>query len=193
MKSSDIHAGIMGSLRRAITLFLWPAVLGLQPICVAVAEAMQLNITTKLHRLMYHTGDHLRSFRCTRRGDSDEKETLHRSTKARYDATNRRLHQIASKLIAVRSIADATASFLNLFDINADALVTATLITYEQLLPNLTMFLSSLSDVLSNVSNDYANPAALAITRTGTLRPRWKLANQVRFFLTFEWDPRYVL
>lgn len=54
----------------------------------ATAEALRLRVSSKLYRLIHHNGEHIRPFGCSRRGDSDENESLHKANKSAHAATN---------------------------------------------------------------------------------------------------------
>eukprot|EP00171_Calliarthron_tuberculosum_P003409 IDg3409t1 len=78
--------------------------------CLWLAHALAVPISTKLHRSMRHVSDALFMFGCSRRGDSDSNETLHKATKNSISASNRKLEQIASQVLLNRSIASFIAN-----------------------------------------------------------------------------------
>eukprot|EP00171_Calliarthron_tuberculosum_P001347 IDg1347t1 len=90
---------------------------------LVTSQALSLRINTKLHRIMRHAVDHLKSYGCSRRGDTDENECLHKTTKSAYHATNKRIVQVADQLLTVRSIAGSGA-----LDDNDDETDTAALL-----------------------------------------------------------------
>eukprot|EP00171_Calliarthron_tuberculosum_P009554 IDg9554t1 len=124
-----------------MTPFFWVALIELQPDVhpdddMVLQAALSMNyiqsllrslgipISTKMHRLMRHTGQLIRMFGCARRGDTDQKEVLHKSTKTAYAGTNNHTDTVAKQLLNVRSISDAEYA-------NPLPLTTPTAVQYE--------------------------------------------------------------
>eukprot|EP00171_Calliarthron_tuberculosum_P022772 IDg22772t1 len=74
-----------------------------------LSRALDISVSTKIHRCMRHIADHLLRFGCGRRGDTDRNETMHKDTKDCIDGTNRKLPQIAVQLLTMRTV----SSFCN--------------------------------------------------------------------------------
>ena len=72
-----------------------------------MAEALQLPVSTKLHRTIHHVTDHLYMYGCARRGDTDQNETLHKLTKSCYLATNKQLPTLAAQVLKICTPASA--------------------------------------------------------------------------------------
>eukprot|EP00171_Calliarthron_tuberculosum_P019879 IDg19879t1 len=90
---------------------------------VAISEALHLRVSTKFYRAMRHCRDHLRSVGCARRGDTDSNETLHKASKASYNATNKRLAEIGPQILRVRALAAAFPKDSTGIDVNARTLL----------------------------------------------------------------------
>ncbi len=74
---------------------------------VTLSQSVSVPISTKFHRTMRHIGDHLHLFGCSRLGESEENEAMHKPTKQSYNATNKKADIIGPQLLAVRPIAQA--------------------------------------------------------------------------------------
>lgn len=61
--------------------------------CVALDYALNKPIFTKLHRMMYYAGQYFHNYGCSRRGDTDECETMYNTAKSSYNETNKRIAQ----------------------------------------------------------------------------------------------------
>lgn len=70
---------------------------------VSLSKSLGLPISTKLHKIMWHSGDHVKSFGCRRRGDTYQNETMHKATKETYRVSNKRIQQISTQILARRS------------------------------------------------------------------------------------------
>eukprot|EP00171_Calliarthron_tuberculosum_P005590 IDg5590t1 len=81
--------------------------------CLWLSQSLAAPISTKLHRSMRHVADALFKFRCSRRGDSNDNETLHKDTKCSIPASNRKIEQMASKFVLNRSIANVITEGTN--------------------------------------------------------------------------------
>lgn len=62
---------------------------------ILTVQALSLRVSRKVHRLMRNASDDLLDFGCSRRGDTDCKETLKRENKASYWSKNKKAAQIA--------------------------------------------------------------------------------------------------
>lgn len=71
-----------------------------------LSKALSVSVNTKIHRTMRHVKDHIITYGCIRRGETDNNETLHRNTKASYPATNHKLRTIGEQLVKVRTAAE---------------------------------------------------------------------------------------
>lgn len=69
-------------------------------------DLFQINVNTKMHRVMRHINSHLRSFGLVRWGANDCNETKHKTIKAAYKNTNRKPHQLAAQLLKSGYAAD---------------------------------------------------------------------------------------
>ena len=69
--------------------------------------SLSIPISTKIHRLMRHIGDQIIQFGSLRHGETDENETMHKTTKSVYAATNKKLSLMGKQLVQVRPISQA--------------------------------------------------------------------------------------
>ena len=76
-----------------------------------LTQALGLNLSTKAHRMMHHVTDALTNYGCSRRGNSDANETLHKNAKRCYRSTNQHHIKLAEQLLQIRSIADACLTY----------------------------------------------------------------------------------
>eukprot|EP00171_Calliarthron_tuberculosum_P022686 IDg22686t1 len=156
-----------------------------------ISHALQLRISTKLHRLMHHASNHIRLFGCTRNGDTDANETLHKQTKAAYNATNKQVDGLASQLLRV--------SFRNSNGSDPAHSVSSNCDVQLQANPHspfdMPAIIAQLPDLVDNVSNDNALPAALAMTHAASYQKVWTLVHSIRFseHLTWKSDQNSVL
>lgn len=263
--AKEVHSTMTGALRRAITPFLWVALLALQPdhrpdddvllraallaneyqihmrginqhpnsalrtrqaievlqkvgfdAGCSTSEALMLRISTKLHRIMWHTRDHFLLFGCSRRGDTDENESLHKATKACYKATNKRLPEIATQLVAVRSISNARrltdalhstgsalassssfeTDYLAQIPLTDESLITAyTSDSGDEFEGDLSCIsgvdalISELADAVECVDNDDILAVALNMKHLLTQAFVWTESSQIRFTPVLEWMP----
>lgn len=72
-------------------------------VCSSICECLDMRISTKYHRLMWHITDYVTTFGYRRRGDTDANESLHRSAKRAYKATNKKLNQLATQILSSRN------------------------------------------------------------------------------------------
>ncbi|KAI0557494.1 hypothetical protein FGB62_294g06 [Gracilaria domingensis] len=68
-----------------------------------VTVLLDSSVTTKNHRTMFHISNHLFDYGCVRKGSTDANETLHKLTKAGYNATNKHLLNLAPQLLKART------------------------------------------------------------------------------------------
>ena len=67
-----------------------------------VQRAVGGSVNTKLHRVMRHVGRQIENYGNMRIGFSDKNETLHKSTKAAFKATNKRRRSVTPQLLQAR-------------------------------------------------------------------------------------------
>lgn len=58
-----------------------------------------IDVTTKMHRLMRHADHHLIHLGCIRRCSSEQNEMVHKEVKIIYNITNKHIDDIASLLL----------------------------------------------------------------------------------------------
>ena len=53
---------------------------------------------------MHHAVDHILMNGCTRRGDTDKNEALHKTTKSSYMTTNKKLIELGQQVLKIRTV-----------------------------------------------------------------------------------------
>lgn len=83
---------------------------------VSLAQSIVMPISNKLHHTIYHVGYQIRHYGCKKRGGTDKCETLHKTAKASYSATNKQSSQISSQVTTVKRGAAITGQCFNCLD-----------------------------------------------------------------------------
>eukprot|EP00171_Calliarthron_tuberculosum_P004396 IDg4396t1 len=241
MNANEVHANMTGLLRRTITPFLWPVLLGLRPEVkpdeddllraallidnfqriwrgvnepwaarnrtkdkiehiqtmafetgVMVSQSLSLRINTKLHRLMRHAADHLLRFGCSRRGDTDQNETMHKTTKACYQATNKKMNQLTDQVLTAsrqQYFNDSPLSSTMQAQNSAGELLHSGVMSAQlnSTAHSAAISLAQLDDVVANVSTECAKASALAITEIDSYCKVWVELKQLTIQAEFPW------
>lgn len=155
-----------------------------------------MKISTKLHRLMWHLSDHVKNFGCRKRGNTDTNETLHKYTKRSYQATNKKLSEIASQILFARNIAQFYDNFYSshslyeslcdfsasnyIIEENTDLRYDFPEITQHQL-EEIDSQIANLTQLTAGQSMDNIRGLVTSVTTGITNRKVWREVQSIRF------------
>lgn len=83
-----------------------------------MVQDFEVDVSTKLHRTMYHVSDHSLSIGCILRGSLEENEVKYKLYKSGYNSTNKHIDTIAVQLL--RSTIDRSGGNVASFDESSD-------------------------------------------------------------------------
>eukprot|EP00171_Calliarthron_tuberculosum_P010077 IDg10077t1 len=123
-----------------------------------LSQSLGIPISTKLHRLMRHTGQHMRMFGCARRGDTDTNEVMHKTTKSAYAGTNHKANIIAKQLLTVRTASEADVDGMDVPTDNTNgtsfsSIFVSSILLDAELLPTRTQKPMQYTELTPNTAN----------------------------------------